>query len=72
MLGDSLESELSWNDHIYSIAKAAAFKLGFLFPLMVTLDISKSFDHIWHKILHVKLPGFDFTSKLCKWLESFL
>ena len=31
MLGVTLGSDLSWNDHIISVAKAAACKLGFLF-----------------------------------------
>ena len=31
MLGVTLDSDLSWNDHIISVAKAAACKLGFLF-----------------------------------------
>ena len=31
MLGVTLGSDLSWNDHIISVAKAAGCKLGFLF-----------------------------------------
>ena len=31
MLGIALGSDLSWNDHITSVAKPAACKLGFLF-----------------------------------------
>ena len=31
MLGVTLGSDLSWNDHIISVTKAAACKLGFLF-----------------------------------------
>ena len=31
MLGVALGSDLSWNDHIISVTKAAACKLGFLF-----------------------------------------
>ena len=31
MLGVTLGSDLSWNDHIISVAKAAACKLGFFF-----------------------------------------
>ena len=31
MLGVTSDSDLSWNDHIISVAKSAACKLGFLF-----------------------------------------
>ena len=31
MLGVTLGFDLSWNEHIFSVAKAAACKLGFLF-----------------------------------------
>ena len=39
---------------------------------MIPLDISKAFDHVWHKGLLTKLPMFGLHHTLIKWIGSFL
>ena len=39
---------------------------------MISLDISKAFDHVWHKDLLAKLPMFGLHNNLIKWIASFL
>ena len=39
---------------------------------IIALDISKSFDRVWHKALLVKLPAYCFTPSFCKLISSFL
>ena len=41
-------------------------------PFVVTLDISKAFDRVWHKALLAKLPAYGFTPSFCKLISSFL
>ncbi len=38
----------------------------------VALDISKTFDRVWHKSLLSKLPSYGFYPALCSFLSSFL
>ena len=39
---------------------------------MISLDISKAFDHVWQKGLLAKLPMFGLHHTLIKWISSFL
>ena len=39
---------------------------------MISLDISKAFDRIWHKGLLAKLPMFGLNQTLINWIGSFL
>ena len=39
---------------------------------MISLDISKAFDRVWHKGLFAKLPMFGFNQTLINWIGSFL
>ena len=39
---------------------------------VISLDISKAFDHVWHKSLLAKLPMFGLHHALIKWISSFL
>ena len=39
---------------------------------MISLDISKAFDRIWHKGPLAKLPMFGLHHTLIKWISSFL
>ena len=39
---------------------------------MISLDISKAFDHVWHKGLLAKLPMFGLHPTLNTWIVSFL
>ena len=39
---------------------------------MISLDISKAFDHAWHKGLLAKLPMFGLHHTLINWICSFL
>ena len=39
---------------------------------VISLDISKAFDRVWHKGLLVKLPMFGFHPTLITWIASFL
>ena len=39
---------------------------------VIFLDISKAFDHIWHKGLLPKLPMFGLHPTLITWIASFL
>ena len=38
----------------------------------VALDISKTFDRVWHKALISKLPSYGFYPSLCNFISSFL
>ncbi|CAG5047615.1 unnamed protein product [Parnassius apollo] len=40
--------------------------------LAVSLDIAKTFDRVWHKVLLSKLPSYGLPEILCKWITSFL
>ena len=39
---------------------------------IVSLDISKAFDKVWHAALLNKLPSYGLPVKLCTWIGSFL
>ena len=39
---------------------------------MISLHISKAFDHVWHKGLLAKLPKFGLHNNLITWIASFL
>ena len=39
---------------------------------VISLDISKAFDRVWHKGLLAKLPMFGLHHTLIKWIYSFL
>ena len=39
---------------------------------VISLDISKAFDRVWHKGLLAKLPMFGLHHSLIKWISSFL
>ena len=39
---------------------------------VISLDISKAFDRVWHKGLLAKLPMFGLHHYLIKWISSFL
>ena len=39
---------------------------------VITLDISKAFDRVWHAKLISKLPSFGFRGELMSWVSSFL
>jgi len=39
---------------------------------VISLDISKAFDHVWYKGLLAKLPVFGLHHTLIKWITSFL
>ena len=39
---------------------------------VISLDISKAFDRVWHKGLLAKLPMFGLHRILIKWISSFL
>ena len=39
---------------------------------VISLDISKAFDHVWHKGLLAKLQMFGLHHTLIKWISSFL
>ena len=39
---------------------------------VISLDISKAFDRVWHKGLLAKIPMFGLHNKLIKWVASFL
>ena len=53
MLGVTLGSDLSWNDHIISVAKAAACKLGFLFRTKRFFTSAQLLTLYKAQILHV-------------------
>ena len=38
---------------------------------VISLDISKAFDRVWHKVLLAKLPMFGLHHSLIKWISSF-
>ena len=41
-------------------------------PFVITLDISKAFDKVWHRVLLAKLSGYSFSPSFCKLISSFL
>ena len=45
---------------------------GFRESFVVTLDISKAFDRVWHKALSAKLSAYGFTPSFCKLISTFL
>ena len=58
---------LSYLTHIWSSSLR-----NFGESLVVTLDISKAFDRVWHKTLLAKLPASSFTPSFCKLIFNFL
>ena len=40
--------------------------------VVISLDITKAFDRVWHKSLLAKLPMFGLHHTLIKWISSFL
>ena len=81
-----LESNNLLSDHQYGFRKArctgdllsylthawSSSLRNFGESFIVTLDISKAFDRVWHKALLAKLPAYGFTPSFCKLISSFL
>ena len=81
-----LESNNLLSDHQYGFRKARSTRdlLSYLThawssslrnfgeSIVVALDISKTFDRVWHKALLAKLPAYGFTPSFCKPISSFL
>lgn len=40
--------------------------------LVVSLDVAKAFDRVWHKALLSKLSSYGLPEKLCEWVYCFL
>ena len=81
-----LEKNLLLSDHHYGLHKARSNGdlLSYLTHLwssslrdfresfVVTLDISKAFDRVWHKALLAKPPAYGFTPPLCNLILIYL
>jgi len=83
---DFLETSKLFSDRQYGFRKArsAGDMLAYVTHLwsgildghgeapIVSLDISKAFDRVWHRCLFVKLRHFGIDPSLISWIESFL
>ena len=58
-------------EFLYRACTSLSCLRDFRESLIVTLDISKAFDGVWHKTLLAKLPAYSFTPSLCKLVSSF-
>ena len=58
---------LSYAIHVWSSALESSGERR-----VISLDISKAFDRVWHKGLLAKLPMFGLHQTLIKWIGSFL
>ena len=81
-----LESNNLLSDHQYGFRKArstgdllsylthvwSSSLRNFGESFVVTLDISKAFDRVWHKALLAKLTAYGFTFSFCKLISNFL
>ena len=81
-----LESKNLLSDHQYGFRKArsrgdllsyrthawSSSLRNFGESLVVTLDITKASDRVWHKALLAKLSAYGFTPSFCKLISSFL
>ena len=81
-----LNSNKLLSDHQYGFRKArstrdllsylthtwSSFLRNFGESFVIALDISKTFDKVWHKALLAKLPAYSFTPSFCKLISSFL
>ena len=63
----STEDLLSYLTHAWSSSHRNFRKLS-----VVTLDISKAFDRVWHKALLAKIPACSFSPSVSKRISSFL
>ncbi len=65
--------ELSTGDLLSLLTDSWSFSLSrFGETFSVAMDISKTFDRVWHKSLLSKLPSFGFYPSLCSFISSFL
>ena len=59
----------------HTVQKYAAWSSSlrnFRESFVVTLDISKAFDRVWHKAPLAKFPAYGFTPSFCKLISSSL
>ena len=63
----SIGDLLSYLTHAWSPSRR-----NFGESFVITLDISKAFDRVWHQALLAKLPAYGFTPSFCKLIFSFL
>ena len=67
-----MESNYTWDFLAYAVHAWFSALESYGESRVISLDISKAFDRVWHKGLLAKLPMFGLHHTLTTWISSFL
>ena len=66
------QARSTWDILVYAVHAWSSALESYGESRVISLDVSKAFDRVWHKGFHAKLPMFGLHHTLITWISSFL